>query len=271
MNRFLEERIKLAQELADVSGKVIRRYFRQGQIKSATKEGFVSAIVTVADQEAEDAMVALIRKKAPEDGIIREEGENVPSRNGHTWVLDPIDGTSSFVRGLPIFGTLIGFVREKDGATLLGVMNQPILKERWLGVRGKKTTLNGKPVKNPYATKKIALADVCLASTTPFMFITERQQRVAQKLQQACKRKAFGGDCYNYAAIASGWTSMPMIVLESDMAYYDFCPLIPIVQGAGGLITDWQGHPLTKDSREVLATPSKGVHGEVLKIIANVG
>lgn len=267
MSAFLEKRIKLAHQLADASGKVIRKYFRQGRIKSETKEGMVSAIVTIADQEAEEAMVSLIRKHAPEDGIVREEGENVSSQNGHAWILDPIDGTSSFVRGFPMFGTLIGFVREKDDAVLLGVMNQPILRERWLGIHGKKTTLNNKPIKNSYTKAKNSLDEVCLSSTTPLMFISEKQKAVAQEVQRVCKRKSWGGDCYSYTSLASGWSSMPMVVLESDMQYYDFCPLIPIIQGAGGIITDWQGKPLTKDSKEVLAASNQSIHTQILSVI----
>ena len=270
MNAFLKSRVALAHKLADASGRVIRSYFRKAKIRSATKEDSRSAIVTAADQESEEAIVDLIRKYAPEDGIIREEGEDVPSQNGHFWVLDPIDGTSAFVRGLPTFGTLIGLMRERDGASLLGVLDQPILKERWLGVCGQAATFNGKRIVNPYAKEKIVLKDVCLASTSPLMFATKRQQRIVRKMQSLCKRNAFGGDCYNYAAVASGWTSIPMVALEADLQYYDFCSIIPIIQGAGGVITDWHGGALKKGSSEVLATPNEKIHRQVLDVIGSV-
>jgi fructose-1,6-bisphosphatase/inositol monophosphatase family enzyme len=113
----IDRTIQLAHQLADASGEIIRRYFRQPHLETETKLDQVSSIVTIADQEAEEAMVAIIQRELPEDGVIREEGANIPSQSGRYWVLDPIDGTSSFVKGLPIFGTLIGLVAE----------NQPIL------------------------------------------------------------------------------------------------------------------------------------------------
>ncbi|NJK49265.1 inositol monophosphatase family protein [Candidatus Gracilibacteria bacterium] len=267
----LARRTKLAEKLADVSAKVIKQYFRQPRIQTETKEGEISAIVTIADREAENAMVEIILKEAPGDGIIREEGENIPSENGFYWVLDPIDGTSSFVKGLPIFGTLIGLVDLENNQPLIGIINQPILQERWLGVKGKPTLLNNCPIVNPYAQDtERNLAQACLTSTTPLMFVTDRQKAISTKLQQVCQRTAFGGDCYNYAALASGWSSMPMVVLDSDMKYYDFCALIPIVEGVGGVITDWSGERLTSQASEVLAASNRSLWEETVKIINSV-
>jgi inositol-phosphate phosphatase / L-galactose 1-phosphate phosphatase / histidinol-phosphatase len=264
----LVRRTKLAEKLADVSGEVIKQYFRQPRIQTETKEGEISAIVTIADREAENAMVEVILKEAPGDGVIREEGENIPSQNGFYWVLDPIDGTSSFVKGLPIFGTLIGLVDLEKNNPLIGIINQPILQERWMGVQGKPTLLNDRPFVNPYSQDThTSLAQACLTSTTPLMFVTERQKAIAAKLQQVCQRTAFGGDCYNYAALASGWSSMPMVVLDSDMKYYDFCALIPIVEGVGGTITDWSGNELTSQSSEVLAASNRFLWEETVQII----
>ena len=249
-----ERRIELAQKLSDISGTVIRRYFRQPNLFAETKIGEVSSIVTLADQAAEIAMVEILQQEAPEDGIIREEGENIVAKNGYYWVLDPIDGTSAFVRGLPTFGTLIGLVDLDHNLPLLGIVNQPILQERWLGVHGQSTQFNGSPIVNPYVQDRHwKLEDVCLASTTPFMFITQEQKNAAKKLQSVCKRQAFGGDCYNYTMLASGWNSLPMVILEADMKYYDFCALIPIIEGTGSAITDWSGNRLKPESTEVLA------------------
>jgi histidinol phosphatase-like enzyme (inositol monophosphatase family) len=264
----LEKKIQLAETLADVSGGIIRRYFRRPHLQAETKEGQVSSIVTLADQQAEEAMVKLIRDYAPEDGIIREEGEDSPSQSGYYWVLDPIDGTSAFVKGLPIFGTLIGLVDLENKTPLLGIVNQPILQERWLGVQGKPTTFNHHPLVNPYATDHTySLAESCLTSTTPLMFITDEQKATAHKLEQVCKRTSFGGDCYNYVALASGWGAMPMIILESDLHYYDFCATIPIIQGAGGVITDWKGKPLNCKSTEVVAASNPFLLDQALRII----
>ena len=130
----LVEQLHIINELADVSGEVINQYFRESNIETETKKFERSSIVTIADRAAEEAMVKILRQKASNDGVIREEGKNIPSQNGRYWVLDPIDGTSSFVKGLPVFGTLIGLVDEDYDAPLLGCMNQPVLQERWLGI-----------------------------------------------------------------------------------------------------------------------------------------
>ncbi|MGK7933322.1 MAG: inositol monophosphatase family protein [Microcystaceae cyanobacterium] len=271
MNADLSNRIALIHRLADVSQTVIQNYFRQPNLTAATKTWDTSSIVTIADQETEEAMVEIIRKELPEDGVIREEGANIPSKNGFSWVIDPIDGTSSFVKGLPIFGTLIGLIEETQPTPLLGLMNQPILQERWLGIAGHSTTLQGNPITNPYVNREdIPLADACLTSTTPLMFVSEKQQAIAHTLQQICQRTAFGGDCYNYVSLATGWSALPMIILESDLKYYDFCALIPILEGSGAIISDWQGNPLKADSSEAIAASNVNLWQQALNVINNV-
>jgi len=268
---YLNQQATLAEKLADVSGEIIQRYFRQPRLQAETKAGEISAIVTIADREAENAMVEIILKEASGDGIIREEGENIPSQNGRYWVLDPIDGTASFVKGLPIFGTLIGLVDWETNTPLIGIVNQPILQERWVGVKGRPTLYNERLIINSYAQDTNSkLTEACLTSTTPLMFITARQKAIAKQLQQICQRTAFGGDCYNYAALASGWSSMPMVVLDSDLQYYDFCALISIIEGAGGAITDWSGNPLNSQSTEVLAASNRSLWEQTLEVIRNI-
>jgi histidinol phosphatase-like enzyme (inositol monophosphatase family) len=258
----LDRTIQLAHQLADASGSIIRRYFRQPYLETATKNE-ASSMVTIADREAEEAMVAIIRRELPEDGVIREEGANIPSQSGRYWVLDPIDGTSSFVKGLPIFGTLIGLVAENE--PILGIVDQPILGDRWLGVKGQASRYNNQIIINPYVQEReLILENACLTSTTPLMFITERQQAIARHLQTVCKRTAFGGDCYNYMMLATGCSAMPMIILESDLKYYDFCALIPIIESTGAIITDWSGNRLQADSSEVLAVSNLGLWQQVL-------
>ncbi|MDJ0509383.1 MAG: inositol monophosphatase family protein [Crocosphaera sp.] len=269
-NKTLKQRINLANILADLSGDIIKQYFRHANLQAETKETEVSSIVTIADQLAENAMVDRIKKEYPDDGIIREEGENIAAKSGYAWVLDPIDGTASFVKGLPIFGTLIALVDINNNLPLLGCVNQPILKERWLGIREEKTSFNSETIHNPYKDRdNYKLTEACLTSTTPLMFITPRQQAIATRLQTVCRRTAFGGDCYNYVCLAMGWSGMPLIVLESDLKYYDFCALIPIIEGVGGIITDWQGNSLNSHSTEVLAASNQNLHQQALEIIAN--
>jgi histidinol phosphatase-like enzyme (inositol monophosphatase family) len=263
----LDRSLSIAHRLADASGEIIRSYFRRPRLETGTKIGESSSIVTIADSLAEEAMVEILRREFPEDGIVREEGENFPSRSGRDWVLDPIDGTSSFARGIPIFGTLIGLVA--DDRPLLGVVDQPILGDRWWGIAGESGRYNGEAIVNPYINDTDAiLEDACLVSTTPLMFATERQKAIAARLQDTCKRTAFGGDCYNYMTLAAGWSAMPMVILESDMKFYDFCASIPIIEGAGAVITDWYGNPLTASSTEVLAASNRALHDRALRAIA---
>lgn len=265
----LQERLVLAHTLADLAGTVLRRYFRQPDLPAETKVGEVSAIVTIADQAAEAAMVSTIRAQFPQDGIIREEGADYPSQSGYAWVLDPLDGTSAFVRGLPTFGILIGLV-DSLGTSLLGIADQPILAERWQGLWGETSLYQGQAIQNPYGHQSLpALDQACLASTTPLMFTTPRQKAIAAHLQQTCRRTAFGGDCYNYLCLAAGKTAMPLLILEADMKYYDFCALIPILQGAGASMTDWAGRPLTPYSTEILAASNPGLHQLALQAIAS--
>jgi histidinol phosphatase-like enzyme (inositol monophosphatase family) len=262
----IEQRLNIAHQLADLSGEILRQYFRQPHLASQTKTGQISAIVTLADQAAEDAMVAHLQALLPGDGVIREEGESIPSQSGYTWVLDPIDGTSSFVRGLPIFGTLIGLVNG-EMQTVLGLANQPITGDRWQGITGEKSQINGVPIANPYQHQSIPLAQACLASTTPLMFTTPKQKEKVEKFYQQCQRTAFGGDCLNYLAGAAGWTAMALVILEADMSFYDFCALIPILAGADYYLSDWQGKPLTAHTTEILASPNGDLHQQALQLL----
>jgi inositol-phosphate phosphatase / L-galactose 1-phosphate phosphatase / histidinol-phosphatase len=264
----IARRIMLAETLADLSGEVIKKYFRQPHIQTETKIEEVSSIVTIADREAEEIMVETILKNSPGDGIIREEGEDIISQNGRYWVLDPIDGTASFVRGLPIFGTLIGAIDLESKSPSIGILNQPILEEIWLGVSGKTTLFNRQKLVNSYSQNTNSkLTEACLMSTTPLMFISDRQKAISKALQKACQRTAFGGDCYNYGALASGWTSMPVIALECGMKYYDFCALIPIIEGVGGVITDWSGEKLNNKSTEVIAASNYSLWKQAIAVI----
>ena len=163
---------------------------------------------------------------------------------------------------------MIGLVDLNNNLPLLGCVNQPILEERWLGITGKNSIFNQQTINNTYKNNHdYPLKEACLTSTTPLMFITPRQKEIASRLQTVCRRTAFGGDCYNYVSLAMGWTAMPMIVLESDLKYYDFCALIPIIEGVGGIITDWAGNALNSHSTEVLAASSPNLHQQALKVI----
>ena len=230
--------LALALALADAAGAAIRPLFR-GEWTEERKAD--RSFVTEADRAAEAAMRALIENHAPTDGII---GEEYGARNegaGRQWVLDPIDGTTSFIAGRPIFGTLIALLQ--DGWPVLGVIDQPVAGERWVGRIGEGTTFNGKPVRTRPCRE---LADAVLGTTTPHQFEGGDVGAFMGVAKSVAERKIiYGGDCYNYGLVASGHVDL---VVEAGLQLYDFAALVPVVEGAGGTMSDWQGNPLDQGS-----------------------
>jgi histidinol phosphatase-like enzyme (inositol monophosphatase family) len=232
--------IDLAHALADAAGAVIRPYFRKAaglEIKDDASP------VTRADREAEAAMRRLIEAERSGDGIHGEEYGVKDGISGRQWVLDPIDGTRSFVAGRAIFGTLIALL--EDGWPVLGIIDQPVQRERWVGVAGHPTTFNGVPVRTRACPD---LSGALLATTSPHLFADEDVAHftaLAAAVSGNGHAIVYGGDCYNYGLLASGHLDL---VCESGLKLHDFAALAPIVEGAGGRLTDWNGDPLTAAS-----------------------
>jgi histidinol phosphatase-like enzyme (inositol monophosphatase family) len=232
--------LELANALADAAGAAIRPLFR-GSFDTETKAD--SSAVTEADRAAEAAMRKLIEERFPGDGIIGEEYGTRNEGAGRQWVLDPIDGTQSFVAGRPIFGTLIALTQ--DGWPVLGVIDQPILKERWVGRIGEGTTFNGKPARTRPCK---AIEGMSLATTSPHCFDADQSDAYLNVVTNAYPGRPFpiyGGDCYNYALLASGHIDC---VMEAQLKLHDYAALVPVVEGAGGIMADWQGNPLDAGS-----------------------
>ncbi len=230
--------VELAERLTDAAGAAIRPFFR-AKFDSETKAD--ASPVTEADRAAEAAMRRLIEAEYPRDGIIGEEYGTKEGSTGRTWVLDPIDGTVSFMAGRPIFGTLVALVEE--GWPVIGVIDQPIARERWVGVVGRPTLFNGKAA----ATRPCRdLGQSVLATTGPHHFTDdEAVQFLALASKVARRRIVYGGDCYNYGLVASGHVDL---VVEAGLKLHDFAALIPVVEGAGGTMCDWAGDPLNSES-----------------------
>jgi inositol-phosphate phosphatase/L-galactose 1-phosphate phosphatase/histidinol-phosphatase len=246
-----------ANQLADAAGAAIRPYFRAAHGLETKAD---ASPVTLADREAEAAMRRLIEARFPDDAIIGEEYGVHEGTSGRAWVLDPIDGTRAFIAGRPLFGTLVALVME--GWPMLGVIDQPILNERWLGSVGQPTTLNGKPATTRACRE---LKDALLATTSPALF-GDDQLHAFVHLDGAVRSTVLGGDCYNYACVASGWLD---IVVESGLKIHDFAALVPVVEGAGGRMCDWQGDPLTADSiGEVVAAGDPARIEDILEALA---
>jgi inositol-phosphate phosphatase / L-galactose 1-phosphate phosphatase / histidinol-phosphatase len=230
--------ITLINRLADAAGAAIRPYYRADFGLESKGD---ATPVTLADRAAETAIRDILTKERPHDGIIGEEFGSERAGAARQWVIDPIDGTTSFVAGRPIFGTLIALMQ--DGWPMLGLIDQPILNERWVGAIGHGTTMNGKAVRTRRCTD---LKEAILATTSPNCFSAhEGEHFMALAAKTAHRRLIWGGDCYNYALLASGHID---IVVESGLKIHDFAALIPIVEGAGGMMCDWAGEPLSAAS-----------------------
>jgi inositol-phosphate phosphatase / L-galactose 1-phosphate phosphatase / histidinol-phosphatase len=230
--------IPLANRLADAAGAAIRPFFRSNFSHESKAD---ASPVTEADRAAEAAIRAILDTECPHDAIIGEEYGEKPGTSGRTWVLDPIDGTVSFMAGRPIFGTLIALLDK--GWPVLGVIDQCISGERWVGAAGRETTLNGKPV---HTRPCRLLADATMASTGPQYFGEhDAEHFMALAAKTAHKRMVWGGDCYNYGLLAAGQIDL---VVEAGLKLYDFAALVPIIEGSGGIMCDWTGEPLHAES-----------------------
>jgi histidinol-phosphatase len=252
LDRFLA----LAAELADTAGEAIRPYFRT--TLTVDDKADLSP-VTAADRAAEQAMRRLIAARFPTHGIIGEEFGTERDDAEYVWVFDPIDGTKSFISGVPLFGTLIALTRL--GKPILGIIDQPISRERWVGVEGRATTHNGNPARcRPCA----GMAAATVFATTPEMFKDGDADAFA-RVAGAAKLVRYGADCYAYGLVALGFVD---VVIEASLKPYDFSAMLPIVEGAGGIATDWQGHPLdlSSDGR-VLIAGDKRTHSDALALL----
>lgn len=249
--------VGLAHALADAARPIAARYFRTG---IAVDDKSDESPVTAADREAETAMRELLERHVPDHGVFGEEHGAVRTDAEYVWVLDPIDGTKAFITGLPLFGTLIGLFHR--GKPVLGIIDQPIMGERWLGVEGQRSTLNGAPITTRACVR---LGSAYMYSTAPGMF---PDAYAAPHAALAGKVKLFrwGGDCYAYGLLAAGHVDL---VVEASLKLYDFAALIPVIQGAGGLITDWTGRPLDMSSDgAVLAAGDAAVHRAAMDVLA---
>ncbi|MDJ0943597.1 MAG: inositol monophosphatase family protein [Kiloniellales bacterium] len=257
----LEGYLALAERLAEQARAVTRRWFAA---PPPVEDKADASPVTAADREAEALMRAGIAAAHPEHGILGEEYGQERGDAEFVWVLDPIDGTKRFITGQPWFGTLISLTRQ--GRPILGVIDLPMLDQRWTGALGRPTLLRqgdsvGEARTRPCAGPGAAI----LGATSPEMF--HGQDAAAyRRLRQAVKFPVFGGECLSYGLLASGRIDL---VLEADLGVYDYLAQVPVIEGAGGKITDWRGRPLTLGSDgRVLAAGDPRLHAAALALLA---
>jgi histidinol phosphatase-like enzyme (inositol monophosphatase family) len=247
-------------QLAKAAGDAILPFFRTAIAVENKKLKGTFDPVTAADRAAETVMRGLIRKHFPAHGIVGEEFEDVKSDAPYVWVLDPIDGTKSFIAGMPVWGTLIGLCKE--GAPVYGMMAQPFIGERFTG-DGASAKYRGPAGERKLMTRHCAsLNDALLFTTSPHLFKPEERARF-DVIEQSVRLSRFGGDCYAYCMVAAGYVDL---VVEAGLDAYDIVPLIPIIEGAGGVVTNWQGESAAKGGR-IVAAGDRRVHEAALKLL----
>ena len=248
-------------ELATVSGEAILPFFRTslGVEDKGSAAGFDP--VTAADRAAETAMRTLIKRSFPEHGIVGEEYGNERTDAEFVWVLDPIDGTKSFIAGLPIWGSLIALTR--NGTAVFGMMHQPFIGERFTGDGGASRYRGPAGERELHVRPCATLADAMLFTTSP-QLMNAADRAVFGRVEAAVKLSRYGGDCYPYCMLAAGHVDL---VIEAGLKPHDIAALIPIIEGAGGVITSWEGSTAVQGGR-VVAAGDKRVHAAAMKMLA---
>jgi len=246
--------------LATASGETILPFFRTslGVEDKKSKQGFDP--VTEADRGAEAVMRRMIKASFPEHGIVGEEFGNEREGADYVWVLDPIDGTKSFISGFPIWGTLIALMHR--GAPVFGMMHQPYIGERFSGDNGSALYRSGNGQRKLSVRRCESLSEATLFTTSPLL-MNESDRVAFTRVQDHTRLTRFGGDCYSYCMLAAGHVDL---VIETELKPYDIAALIPIIAGAGGVITTWDGKPAQQGGR-IVAAGDPRVHEQALKVL----
>jgi len=244
--------LEVAFSLLDEAREICVKYFRKNPNLSIKKD---NSPVTIADKEIENLIRNGIKKHFPEHNILGEEEGYNYNGSDYTWVIDPIDGTKTFAAGIPTFGIMLGLAyKEKP---ILGIVDQPISKERWIGIDGKPTTLNGEIIRTRACND---ISEAVFSTTDPYFF-EGKEKNIFNNIKNSALYSIYGKDCYAYMLLATGYID---IVLENGLKPHDFCALVPIIKGAGGVITDWNGREITLNSDgNILVCGTPDLHEKV--------
>ena len=257
--------------------KLIATYTKHGELLADAARSFVresasckprvefksdNSPVTNFDKELELILRNLIRNKYPDHGIMGEELESINPNAEFTWLLDPIDGTLAFLTGIPVFTTLISLLH--NGLPIIGIIEAPMTQDRWIGQKNKKTNHNGKVIK---ASNCRVMSEAIMSTSSPDYYTAENIN-ILRNLQSLTNQTVYGGSSTAYAQIAGGRIDFG---IDANFDIHDFLPLVPIIEGAGGELTDWQGRALSQHSgtENMLASANSFLHEEVLKKINN--
>ena len=247
-------------ELATVSGETIRPFFRSAlSVENKSRSGGFDP-VTAADRAAEAAMRALIKRTFPEHGVVGEELDADHPDAEYVWVLDPIDGTKSFISGMPMWGTLIALTR--GGEPIYGMMHQPFIREHFTG-DGKGAHYRGPAGERDLRVRACAsLGEAILLTTSPLLMKEPDRERF-RRVENSVRLSRYGGDCYAYCVLAAGHVDL---LIETELKPHDVLALIPIIEGAGGIITTWENEPAHKGGR-IVAAGDKRVHAQAMQLL----
>jgi myo-inositol-1(or 4)-monophosphatase len=253
------------EQLATTSGEAILPFFRSAIGIEDKGVGAAFDPVTAADRAGEAAMRRMIMSTFPSHGIIGEEYGSERADSEFVWVLDPIDGTRAFITGLLAWGTLIGLLR--GGNPAFGFMHQPFTRERFSGDGGSARYQGPNGNRRLRSRNCSSLSQAVLSATSPDIFKGEEEVEAFARVHATAKHTRYGGDCYAYCMLAAGHVDL---IVEAGLQPYDVVALIPIIEGAGGIITTWDGQPATNGGR-IIAAGDKRVHAETMKLLAQAG
>jgi histidinol phosphatase-like enzyme (inositol monophosphatase family) len=254
-----DEHITFALEMADAARRVLTTHAGNAPGVSVKPD---RSLVTQIDLMIEAELRAMIADRFPSHGIIGEEEGAEAADAPAVWILDPIDGTAPFIAGLPVYGTLIALAI--DGVPRLGVIDIPGVDARWLGAPGRQTTCNGRPV----SVRPCAELALAMMTNSNQDYIPPAERPALDALRGATATRVYGGAALNYGRLAEGRTDL---ALDAGQKVFDFAPFRPVIEGAGGVITDWRGAPLTIESDgHILAAGDARVHGQALDLIAGL-
>ena len=248
------------EDLVEQAGEISLKYFRSGlEVMNKRQKGESFDPVTRADKETEAFIRARIAAEYPGHSIIGEEFGTQQGSDALTWLIDPIDGTRGFISGTPMWGVLVGL--KQDGECLAGAMRQPYTGETWLGDGNNAYFLRGQQRSRINVREPVSLADAVLCCTHPAMYPTDETREKFMSVAAECRFSRYGTECLGYGMLASGYVDL---VIEGGLSAYDIMPLIPIVEGAGGIITDWQGRAALEGGLVVAASGPR-LHADVLE------
>ena len=257
MSRNYLELLNFANKFTDKSGKILRKYyFNNFNIVKKTD----GSHVTNVDKEIEIKFRENLKKKYPEHGVIGEEFGKTKENNEFVWVIDPLDGTHSFISGKPLFGTLLCCLHNQE--PVIGVIDIPILNQRWYGGKKLGVKLNNNVCSYIKNNKNF---DQQIVSSTSFLMFGEKQQNIIKKIYSNTMFPVFGTDCYGYGLLISGKIDL---IIEASMKPWDYIAQVPLINEVGGQITDWKGNKLNLNSDgKVLASTNKEHHKKIIELL----